>query len=180
MATFGNTSTSGATNGGAINDQAVGSKYTLSEAGEISKLTVYIGNQGAGHGACNIRCGIYDDNGSGGKPSTLLGSTSAAAISDNQALGWVDCMFSSPLALDAGNYYLVVQGDTNADGTQLYADLSSGVLYYLEDSYSNGLVNPAPSSVTLGTGNVCIYATYETEGGDTISIPLLNHLLLGD
>jgi hypothetical protein len=65
MATFGNTSTSGAAAGGSLYNGGsflCRGKFTLSEAADVGKLSIYLDNQGDGHAACNVRAGIYDDH----------------------------------------------------------------------------------------------------------------------
>lgn len=182
MSTFGNGSISGASVLGSLadggNQFSVRGKFPLTEAGEISKLTVYIDNQGAGHRACNIRGGVYDDDGDGGQAGTLKGSATVA-VSDNQAAGWVDITFSSPISVGAGEWWLCVQGDSNAVGCRLYGTTTGGTMAAAVDAYADGLSNPGAVPFFIDVGLLCIYATYST-GAAGIPPLLLNHLLLGD
>lgn len=180
MSTFGQTT--GTTYfAGDTHDAVLLGKYTLAEAGDVSKLTAYIGNQGAGHGACYVKAVIYDDDGTAGAPSTLIATGSATLVSDNAAAGNVDMAFATAVELSSGNWWIGWISDTNCDGLQTYVNASTGgSWYFAADTYSDGAANPCASPpVSTGAHTLVVYATY-TPAASGISIPLLNHLLLGD
>jgi hypothetical protein len=182
MAYFGSQATTSIYAGNPLADVVCLGKFTLTEAGTVSKLTIYCDNQGSGYQACNAKGLIYAADGSGGRPSTLKAASGAVAVSANQAAGWVD--FTLSVALAAGDYWLGGMADASGTGWRMYGQTSGGYIYAASDTYSDGPADPC--STTLyggspheGTSLVCVYATYTTTPSG-ISIPLLNHLLLGD
>jgi hypothetical protein len=74
-------------------------RFQLAEAGNVSKLTVYVGGQSS---TCNIIGVIYADN--GGVPTTLVAKTPITNVAG--AAGWHDLVFSSPVSLTGGYYHL--------------------------------------------------------------------------
>lgn len=167
MATFGNTSTTNNTYWADL-DYKAASKYTLSEAGTVSKLTAYA-RKVTGTGVA--RFFIQAADGSGGGPGTLLGVTVEASVSSG-TLSWIDAAFSTGVELTAADYWLGVhcggglevvgnEGGTPAPGR------------YGTDTYSDGT---AAAWGALDTYNVswCIYATYST-GPSGLSIPVAMH-----
>jgi hypothetical protein len=180
MSTFGQTT--GTTYfAGDTHDAVLLGKYTLAEDGDVSKLTAYIGNQGAGHGACYVMAVIYNDDGSAGAPSTLVGTGSATLIADNAAAANVDLAFASAVSLTAGDWWLGWISDTNCDGLQTYVSAATGgAWYFTGDTYVDGPANPCSSPpYATGAHKLVVFATY-TVTASGIAIPLLNHLLLGD
>ena len=99
MATFGNTTAGGDTfpNSG---DRALVSKFTLSEAGDVTEINArFAGTATAG---MNFKGLIYDDDGTAGAPGTRLAIGTATAV---PAGGGV---IASPItaSLAAGDYWL--------------------------------------------------------------------------
>lgn len=178
MAYFGSQATTSLHVSNPLADIVYLSKFTLTEAGTVSKLTIYCDNQGSGYQACNAKGLIYAADGSGGRPSTLKAASGAVAVSANQAAGWVDFTLSVSVALAAGDYWLGGMADASGTGWRMYGQIPGGYDYAASDTYSDGPADPC--STTLdggspyeGTALLSVYATY-------LSIPLLNHLLLGD
>jgi hypothetical protein len=170
VATFGNTSTTNDTYWYDL-DYKVASKYTLSEAGLVSKLSVYA-KKVTGTGVARLF--IQDDDGSGGGPGTLLATTPEISVSSS-TLSWIDGTFASEVELAAGSYWL---GIHFGGGLQVVGQESTTPGKYGTDTYSDG------TSATwsgMDTYNVswCIYATYSTTPSG-IPMPLLCHYLLGD
>lgn len=176
MATFGQTSVS-ASSGSDLHTLITIGKYTLSEAGDVSKLSLYFNNQYSGHKACNMKGIIYAADGASGAPNTRKAVSPAVAIADNKAAGWVDFEFSSAVSLGAGDYWLGAVGDADAVGiTAYHGGSSGGSLYLVVGTYSSPEATcPSPPMAT-GTEKLCVYATYTASGS---KMPLLNHLLLG-
>lgn len=172
MSTFGNTSTSSISQLGQLASGSyqyvVLGQFTLGEAGDVSKLTVYIDNASTGHAACNIRGGIYTTNGA------LMGSATVA-VADSKAAGWVDITFASSISLTAGKWMLCVQGDSTAQGCQVWGASSGGDFYVCLDYYADGLDDPGASAFFSDDYNLCIYATYST-GGGTAHLWVPSHL----
>ena len=160
MSTFGRTDVAGCT-GGDSGDQnyTVVSKYVLSEAGSVSKLSVYITNLAGGHAACYMKGVIYSD--SGGNPLTLKGTTDALAVADSKALGWVDLTFASPVALNAGTYWIGGFGDANSSGIDYYADYAAGdSCRFGIDLYTTGPVATFNQYNVNYEHDLAVYATY--------------------
>ena len=163
MATFGNTSTSGAAAAGELYDGGsflCRGKFTLSEAANVSKLSIYLDNQGSGHAACNVRAGIYDDDGASGKAATLKGSKEVS-ITDNMAVQHVDFTFASPVSLAAGDWWLAIEGNSNAGGCRLYTQTASATFHASYEDYGSDLPDPPTDPFYTNSNTlVCMYATY--------------------
>ena len=149
--------------------------FTLSESGYVSKITA--GCVVPGGGTCNAKAFIYDDDGSGSAPGTLKGVTAVTELSGAVEM-WYDFTFASAVSLTSGNWYLGVVRDTEGSSSVLHNTDTTATYYYGEISYSSP-ESPCPALTYDDSREFCIYATY-TDEGSGISIPLLNHLLLGD
>lgn len=154
MATFGETGT-GTTESQAGGDLVRGSKFTLSERGQISSITAYI--RVANAGTVNVKFGIYTDV--AGTPTTLKGTTSAVSFT-NTSKSWVTASFTAPLDLLAGTYWIMFNND---------AGTGTGGLWYGSDTLLSGetLDNETyPAFATTYTvdatvnNRVSIYSTY--------------------
>ena len=156
MAIFGNNSV-GATDwsGNIVNGKCV-AKFTLAEAGLVSKLTAYIQNWDV---SCHIRAAIYYD--SAGVPEALKGTGTDTTFAP-AGYAWVDLPFPSNVSLSAGDYWLGVQGDANAGGFTIKDVASGGSSDYVADTFSDGLVDPWGGTHNAGVHLCSIYATYTT------------------
>lgn len=105
MATFGKTDVPAGWRDLA-NGVYIGSKYSLTEAGEASKMSFYVDGNGSGSGTQTFIGGLYPD--SGGNTGALVAQTAEILVTDAQAAGWVDGTFASGESLSAGDYWLVV------------------------------------------------------------------------
>src|SRR2546430_16945884 len=84
-------------------------RYTLSEAGSVTKLSVYMVPRTSGQEG--FRGLIYAD--SSGTPTELLGATEQFTYASTNGPGWFDLTFSSPLKLAPGNYWIgIMSGAT--------------------------------------------------------------------
>ena len=97
MPIFGD-NTQGSTTFPCADGRALVTKFTLSEAGDVTTLTVYCATRS---GAGTSWKGVILSDSSG--PSTVLGVTAASTV---DATGWVTLTFSSPVSLAAGDYFL--------------------------------------------------------------------------
>jgi len=174
MGTFGNTTAETGSNAGLDNFKVAG-KFTLSEAGAVSKLTARYSN---GASACAIKGFICANN--AGSPGALLGTTNEVAVAANATADFRDLAFASAINLTAADYWLGIIGNDNATGFDLKFAASGGNMAYKSDTYSDGASDPFGTPLGTDVAKFAIYATYTTGGGATISIPLLNNLLLGD
>ena len=135
------------------------SRETLTEAGDVSKLTCSIRNTNSGHAATNVKAVIYSDK-SGPLPNALLGTGTAVAIADNLSLQWVDLPFASAVSLAAGTYWIGLLCDTPSAGVMTPLDSVAGTVYFESDTYSDGAMATRGAGTTYGTDRASIYATY--------------------
>lgn len=165
MATFGKTTQSSGSSY-AWNDAKVCGKYTLSESGSVSKLTVDISNTETSHSACHLRAVIYDD--SGGDPNALKGTGDAIAIADNIAKQWVDLTFASPVVLDAGTYWIGFIGSGSAGDTAIgisfwFTSAGTSVEDWNDDTYADGASDPwGAAHNKTAARDFDVYGTYTT------------------
>jgi hypothetical protein len=167
-ATFGQTSYTGGWTYTGTGDRVDLIKATLTEAGTVSKLSALIW---AGSGTVDVKGLIYDDDGAGGTPGTLLGNTGAIAVGTGE--NWKDLTFSSGIPLNAGDYWLAVvfSTDTNIDTKDMGGGSGNFPGY---ESPVNAYASP-PDPWTVALSNMVdeqwsIYATY-TAGGGATGIP---------
>lgn len=156
MSTFGNTSD---TNDAFFyNANAIGARESvLTEAGTITAMSAYVNTSGAG----SFRLAVYDDDGAGGNPGTLLGVTGNIAF-DTEGNKWYSGNLLVPYAALAGTYWLAVHLDANENLAQYYLGGSSW-LYGGTATYTSGTPATFPAG-SAAENNMCIYATY-TPGG---------------
>jgi len=162
MATFGETSIVSALTDGVIpNDQIEMSRFTLSEAGVVSALTMY----------CGKHLGNSDAKGVIVNTSlALLGVTTATALPNG--FGWTTFTFGTGVSLGAGNYYLGIIAQTA--GANYYYFSGGGPMYV--DSTNSYTTPTNPTDATSeGAYHHCIYATYTPSGGG-LSIPVAMNL----
>lgn len=152
MATFGKT-TIGATQDYNSANFVGGSKFTLTEDASVTKITLYC--RGAPSAAL-VKCAIYDDD--GGSPSTpnnLRGVTQEVLIGTSYA--WIDFIFSSPISLTAGIYWLMF--NQNQD-IAFMADAGTNRLVYTASTYPT-FPDPLIGEI-FENDIISIYATYMT------------------
>jgi len=150
MATFGKTDI--ATDNishGHINNEIHGTQFTLTEDGEVSKISLYC----EVNGDIPAKCAIYDSIAT--VPTNLEGETAEVNLLAVDPAAWVDFVFVAPLALSAGDYYLVYfAGNANIE---LWYD-NVGLTHWDPNAYPNF------SDPFVSAGNVVreisIYATY--------------------
>ena len=94
---FGNTVVGGSVGTWAPNDKG-GCRFTLSEDGVVTSISFYINSYTA---TCNVKIGIYANDGSGGAAGTLKGQTGSYTVT---ATGW-HTWSGLNITLPAGTYY---------------------------------------------------------------------------
>lgn len=176
MPTFGLTTSAGSFNADTVANDANLSKATLSEAGSVTKITAYL------RGTGNVKGLIYDDDGSGSAPGTLLGVTGAAAIANGSG-EWLDLTFSSPVALTASTYYLAVVVDADID--VMSESLGGGRMLLQGDNNYASPTNPfVYSGGDFSDFALSMYATYTVAEAkpiwllDALTTPALVDLLV--
>jgi hypothetical protein len=129
-----------------------GYMVSMSQSGTVTKISLYLNSYTS---PCNIKVAIYNANGAGGTPGTLVGQSSSRSITSS---GWNDWTGLS-IPLSAGNYYLMMT-TTN----QIYLPSSNGGglgAYYITGiTFNNEFVSPC-QTVTFDTNNqLSFYATF--------------------
>ncbi|KKL66447.1 hypothetical protein LCGC14_2144890, partial [marine sediment metagenome] len=135
-----------------------GSKFTLSEAGTVTSISVWAKLRNGG----NVRVGIYSDN--NGAPDILQGSEEFIMA---DSLQWWTYTLTTPISLGPGNWWIVAGGDNRLS---MYADSgSSNQRAYNSDTYGDGFLNPF-GGPTYTNERLSIYATYEVSASDSYEI----------
>ncbi|KKL63126.1 hypothetical protein LCGC14_2178210, partial [marine sediment metagenome] len=123
MAVFGNNNTS-AGNFGNNNDVITGNRYPLSEdADAVASITVRFQILSGLASSWKVKCAIYDSS------FNLIDSTDERTITYTADGGfdvWETFNFSSPPALSAGDYWLVVWADYISGGSPRFRRLDTG------------------------------------------------------
>ena len=167
MPIFGDDS-AGATSTPGSDGRALVSKFTLTEAGDVTKISAYVAAR-SGAGASWKGLILAD---SSGTPSTVSAVTAGATV---DAVGWMDLTFGSPVTLAAGTYWIGTvansfEGDIGADSTP---GTTNSLMANGTFSYSS------PPGTWPGTDasyetNYNVYATYEA--GPTLSAAGVNSI----
>jgi subtilisin family serine protease len=154
-ATFGKTSIGASTDVYTANRKRV-SAYALPSAGAVTKLSTYL-TPTATSGQQVLEGVIYTDN--GGVPAALAGVSQQLSFASTNSPGWYDLVFSKPVKLAAGRYWIgLITGATGKVAGFRY-DSVSGSRDYNTNSYSSGPSSPF-GSVTTDGEQASLYATY--------------------
>ena len=131
-------------------------RYALPAAGSITKLSIYLAPSGTS-GQQVMKGIIYSDV--SGKPEALLGVTEPLTFTSTSSAGWYDLVFSTPLKLSAGNYWIgAITGATSGVAGFRY-DSVAGARDYSANTYASGPTNPF-GAVTTDSEQFSLYATY--------------------
>jgi hypothetical protein len=129
-------------------------KFTAT-AGSVTRVSAYVsGSTTAGSQA--IKAVIYSD--SGGLPQTLLGTSNAVTVTQNQAARWVDFTFPSPVSVSAGSLWIGFIANTTANIARIAYTTSTGGVRTNTDNYGDGAANPFGASNPLND-HYTIYAS---------------------
>ena len=124
------------------------SKYPLTEAGDVTKITVYV------DGVTNVKVAIYAE--SGGVPTSLLASAEKACVA-----GWNDITLL--VSLPAGNYFLAARRET--DLINFYYDAgSTNQTAFRTIAYADPWPDPFGVPDAQQDREYSIYATYTPSG----------------
>jgi hypothetical protein len=133
------------------------SKYTLSQSGDVSKLSLYLAGAGVS-GSQVVRGVIYAD--ASGEPGRLLGTTVDLSAAGSDQGAWRDLPFASPVRLAAGTYWLgFISGDTTSV-LKFYFNEYVGAYRTNPDTYADGSSDPFGGGTTAYLRNISIYASY--------------------
>ena len=161
MATFGQVDTQAGwqNNGGSAFLKYV-NRFTLTEDGDVTKLSVYVQNVHASSIEHQIKGIIFDV--SANEPNALVGVTPGVTILHDQAAGWVDLTFSTPAHLHAADYCLGIFTEEgggflsiNCAYTGISRTLIGDVL-----GFAAGPVTPWTQPDAHDGNNLTVYATY--------------------
>ncbi|MEA2209267.1 MAG: hypothetical protein QOF54_1744, partial [Solirubrobacteraceae bacterium] len=156
-ATFGKT-TVGASSDSFLADRKRVSRYALTTAGTVTKLSIYLAPTGA-TGQQVLKGVVYAD--SSGAPGALLGISEQLTFKSTNAAGWYDLALASPLKLAAGNYWIgIITGATSSIAGFRYTSVS-GARDYNANTYTSGASNPF-GTPTTDAEQASLYATYTT------------------
>jgi PKD repeat protein len=161
--TTGTTSTFGTTTPGSLSDGADAnyksvSKFTAPNAGNVVKVTGYVSGLGNTSGSQSVRAVLYAN--SSGVPGALLGVSNEVTIPAQQAWGWVDFAFPSPVAIQAGTVWIgYINGGSTSGLIQFRYGSVLNDLRYNTNPYSSGPSNPF-GTATIANLHYSIYATY--------------------
>jgi len=159
VATFGRTDTSGDDSTFGENFKGVTS-FTLSEAGNVNKLSFYVSAAGSARVARGI---IYSDN--AGSPDGLLAVGSEVAIADSAPLAWYDSFVSPPVVLTPGVFWL---GWFLGGGVIHYVTPGDQLRKYKAEGYV--AIPETPFGAITGEDNfgLTVYATYTPVGAQQL------------
>ncbi len=144
--TFGVSSVGGSVIGTGGTAAKTGGYFQFNTAGTVTKITAYIRGYG------NARAAIYSDL--NGQPNSPIGGATQQMTVPATA-GWVDFVYSTPVSLQAGYYWLTLIYDSGC--SWFYS--SGGVSAWNWITYSNEPVSTFGSH-TDRTDAISIYATY--------------------
>jgi len=131
-------------------------RYALPANGSVTKLSIYLAPAGTS-GQQVLRGLVYAD--SSGTPAALLASSEQFTFSSTSAAGWYDLVFSSPVKLTAGNYWIGVMTGATAGVAGFRYDSVSGARDYNANTYASGATNPF-GSFSTDSEQMSLYATY--------------------
>jgi hypothetical protein len=143
--TFGTTSTAGTSIGGAAGYVAA-TKYTLSQAGTVTQVSVYSANSG------HVKVAIYADN--NGAPGSLLVANNAATTATG---GQWTTISVGPTSLAAGIYWIAFNEDAN--NLRVYKSGGTKQAAYMSYGFSNDMPTNWTPNGYQSADYVC-YATY--------------------
>jgi N,N-dimethylformamidase beta subunit-like, C-terminal len=155
--TFGLT-TIGANSDKMVADRKRVSRFQLTVAGSVSKLTMYLAPTGTS-GQQLLEGVIYADQ--AGLPSALLGVSTPLTFHSTDAAGWYELPFSSAISLQPGAYWLgVISGATSSVAGFRWTSVSNARAWNT-NTYTDGPSSPF-GSVAVDGEQMSVYATYST------------------
>ena len=170
MATFGY---DGAADGSEAyaTDRKQGTIFTLTEQGQITKITARAGNW---VNVVNAKGIIY--NVSAGDPSGLEITTAETQIPAGSPNDWKDFTGGDlPVTLSAGDYMIGLIAEVAAANWTFRRDADAGFnINGNVDDYTDGPADPFGLPGTVANKRFCVYATY-TPVGAGVSIPVAMH-----
>jgi hypothetical protein len=155
-ATFGKTTVGGSSDTFASERKRV-NRYALPAAGSVTKLTVYLAPTTTS-GQEMLKGVIYADTGTA--PGALVGVTEQLTFKSTEKANWFDLVFSAPVKLAAGNYWIGIMSGPTASVAGFRWDSVAGSRDWNSNAYASGPSNPF-GSFTTDAEQTSLYATYE-------------------
>ncbi|HME03373.1 MAG TPA: S8 family serine peptidase [Solirubrobacteraceae bacterium] len=153
--TFGKTSVGGSSDT-LISERKRVNRYALTGPGSVTKLSIYLAPTGTS-GQQVLKGLIYAD--SSGTPGALLGVSEQLTFKSTNSAGWYDLVFSSPVKLTAGNYWIGIMTGATGGIASFRWESVSGSRVYNANPYSSGPTNPF-GAATTDSEQTSLYATY--------------------
>jgi hypothetical protein len=153
---FGRTTPGAIPSSGLSADMKRASRFTLANAGVISKLCAYMDGNGGVTGAQEYRLALYRDN--GGVPGAKLFETNyPQSVQSGTAARWY-CEEAPVFPVSAGSYWIAIHTGGNAG---LIRDFYDGAAnwYGNADSFADGAANSFGTG-NAGSGTMSLYAEY--------------------
>jgi len=154
-ATFGKTAV-GASSDTFASERKRVNRYALTTAGAVTKLSVYLAPTSTS-GSQVMKGLIYADTGTA--PGALLGVSEQLTFKSTNVAGWYELVFSSPVNLAAGNYWIGVMTGATASVAGFRFDSVTGSRDYNANTFASGPTNPF-GSPTTDAEQTSLYATY--------------------
>jgi hypothetical protein len=130
--------------------------FQLSVAGSVSKLSMYLAPTGTS-GQQVLKGVIYADQ--SGVPGALLGVSNELTFHSTDQTGWYDLVFPSPVALQAGTYWIGVISGATSNVTGFRYSTVTGARALNTNTYASGPSNPF-GTATIDSEQMSIYAVY--------------------
>lgn len=156
MGTFGETGSGSATTAAGFADTMAVTTAVMTEIGLVSKVTLRLSNEGAGHAACQGFAVIYTDETA--EPRALCAVGPAADIADDAAMGEIDFAFAKAVLLKPGTYHIGAAFDGDAAGVALRYAAGGREDHAADTPPPDDLWPSGDTSATT----YCCYATYES------------------
>ena len=150
MATFGTTDITGSINGG-LAGYMIATKYTLTEAGFVNKISVYSNASG------NCKAAIYTDV--AGNPTARLSVNNTSTPVNGGQFNDIEI---PDIYLLAGTYWLAVLDDA-IDMRRAVASTSNKAAYN-NITFATGCPDPFPA-ISFQDYDYCMYGTYTNHKG---------------
>lgn len=156
MSTFGKTAIGANTFQVAAQFQQA-SKYTLTENGTVTSISMYLESRNLGSNQ-TLKAVCWAD--SSGLPGALKITSNASTVVNGQAAGWVVFSLPANVALTAGDYWLGWIADATTIASQGYSDTLASARQFKGQSYASGPSDPFGTPGGNAADQVSIYATY--------------------
>ncbi len=153
--TFGKGSVGASQEALAANKKRV-SRYALSTPGAVSKLNVYLAPT-ATSGSQLVKGVIYADTGTA--PGALIAASEQLTFKSTETAGWYSLVFSSPVKLAAGNYWIGAMTGTAANVAAFRYSTVTNARDFNENTYTSGASNPF-GTPTVDNKQTSLYAIY--------------------